>query len=472
MAVTPIGWILLIVGPLLLIARTRWLYMATVFFLPFTATGVINIGSGYNSSAVQVSMYLGSLLILRHLAGFLVKGKLPFPIAERASLVWLGLFIAATALSLMMPIWIDGHIMIPSGNLADLTTSPLYLSSHNVTAVLYMVYGFLFTYLIAVVNRKKETFRLTLKTFMAGSIFAALWAILELTCKISGIPYPAAIFNTGAALSTMGYKEHLTESVYRLSSVGVEPSIFAQTLLVAVSLYLPFVFGSARLFGRVLDRYLFSLLFAVLCLTTSSTAYVGILVALLIVLVLFTIKGVLGIKHFVQTMAGLVLAVVLYAFIPVVRSVIDEAVFSKSVSYSSLERLTTIYDSWGMFLRYPVLGIGWGSITSHDLFVAILGNAGIVGLVPFVAAMYAIFRGLYSSIKSRSKSLRVEGLMQMDFAMYVALGVTLFTSALSGFLNTFSFFWFTCGLAIAVLGTNGISGKEHFATPFRRRVLA
>jgi hypothetical protein len=43
-------------------------------------------------------------------------------------------------------------------------------------------------------------------------------------------------------------------------------------------------------------------------------------------------------------------------------------------------------------------------------------------------------------------------MVQIDFAMYVALAVTLLTSVIAGFLNVFSFFWFTWGLAIAVAG--------------------
>ena len=48
MEVTPIGWILLLVGPVLMVLRPRWLYVATIFFLPFTATDLINVGNDMN----------------------------------------------------------------------------------------------------------------------------------------------------------------------------------------------------------------------------------------------------------------------------------------------------------------------------------------------------------------------------------------------------------------------------------------
>jgi O-Antigen ligase len=460
MEVTPIGWILLVIGPLLMILRPKWLYIATIFFLPFTATDVINVGSDLNASGLQASMYLGSLLILRHVGGFLRRGTFPFPRSGRNSLVWLGVFIVVTMLSLIMPLWIDGRILIPSARFLDTTTEPLYLNSRNITGVLYMIYGYLLAYLTAVLNQKATMFRLSVKTFMSGSVFAAFWGILEFACKISGVTYPAMIFNTGTSLAAMGYQELLTGDVIRLSSVGVEPSIFAQTLLVALSLYLPFVFGAPILFGKALDRSLFALIFVVLCLTTSSTGFVGVFIVVVLVLTLLGIRGILRLRHLVMPLAVFAMMALLYASVPVAQQVLDTALFSKATDYSAFERLMTISNSYDMFLQYPVLGIGWASITSHDLIVKILANAGLLGLLSFTVAMYHIFRVLYRSIKSRSKSLRVPGLMWMDFALYITLGTTLATSVLSGFLNTFSFFWFVLGLAIAASNMDDLAQKS------------
>ncbi len=427
----------------------------------------MNVGSGNDASAVQVSMYLGLLLIVRCAVGFLRRGRLPFPRGERTPLIWLGLFIATTAASLIMPIWLDGHVLVPSPYLNNPASHPLHLSGHNITGVLYMVYGYLLAYVAAVLNRNSEMLQLSLKSFIGGTVFAAFWAVVELICKTSGIPYPAVIFNTGTAGSTMGYKQFLAASVFRLSSVAVEPSIFAQTLLVALSLYLPFIFGKRILFGKVLDRRLYVLLFAVLCLTTSSTAYLGILIGLLVACVLFMLKGLLRIKHVVLTLTGVALAVLAWVLVPVVRFVVDTVLLSKDQSYSVLERLMTIQNSWAMFLRYPILGVGWESIGSHDLIVHILANAGVVGLLFFLVATYVVFRGLYRPINLRSKKLRVEGMMQIDFAMYVALAVTLLTSVLTGFLNVFSFFWFTWGLAIAVADRAGAVADERMKSQGR-----
>lgn len=439
MEVTPIGWILLVTGPLLMIFRPRWLYLVTIFFLPFTATDLINVGSGANVSGLQASMYLGSLLILRHFVIFIRRKTLSIPRSGRTSLIWMGAFIAITMLSLIMPLWIDGRVLIPSAQLLDTSSDPLYLSSRNITGVLYMIYGYLFAYLTAILNQKAAMFRLTVKTFMSGSIFAAFWGILEFVCKMSGADYPAMIFNTGTSMAAMGYQEFLTGDVFRISSVGVEPSIFAQTLLVALALYLPFVFGAPTLFGKALDLSFFALLLVVLCLTTSSTAYVGIFIGVLLFFALLSVNGIMRLRHLVVPLVVFATTALLYASAPVAQQVLDAALFSKATDYSTFERLMTISNSYEMFLKYPVLGIGWASITSHDLIMNILANAGSLGLLSFTVAMYSIFRLLYGSIRLRSKSLRIPGLMRMDFALYIALGVTLGTSVLSGFLHLFVF---------------------------------
>jgi len=449
MHVTPIGLILILVGPLLMLFRPKWLYIATIFSLPFTATGVVNVGSGLDASAVQVPMFLGALLILRVLFSSLWKMSIPLPRNGKICLLWLGVFLGVATLSLVMPVLLDSHVRIPSSQLLNTSASTLiHLKSKNITGLLYVVFGYIFAYLIAVINQKPIVLRITLKAFLAGSVFAALWAILEFICKITGIPYPGMIFNTGTALSAMGYIERL-RGFPRLSSVAVEPSIFAQILLIAISLYLPFIFGSLTLFGKTLDRWLFALLLVMLCLSTSSTGYVGLLIMGFTVFLLLAIRGVLKLRYFVVPMVGLGIAALIYAVSPTAQQVLDSTVFTKSEGYSAFERFMTIHNAFEMFREYPILGIGWSSIDSYDLIVNLLSNAGILGLLSFVVAMYSMFRLLYRSIKSRKRSLGLEGLLQIDFAVYIALAVILGTCMISGILYVFTFFWFILGLTMA-----------------------
>ncbi|MBS1820792.1 MAG: O-antigen ligase family protein [Acidobacteria bacterium] len=449
MEITPIGFILLIAGPLMAIARPDWLYVATVFFLPFTATALVNVGSGDNTSGLQASMYLGTVLIARIAIQILWSKKVSLPLRGKQALLWLGLFVATATISIGMPLWIDGRLQIPSAAFLDLSSTPLYLSSKNITGVLYLVYGFLLTYLVAIANQAQDMCRKTIKTFIAGSTFAALWGCMELFCKLTGATYPAIIFNTATGRSSQGYKEALAEGLFRLSSVAVEPSIFAISLLLAIAVYLPYILTSTPLFGKKYDRIFFGILCAILCMSTSSTGYLGLFVIAAIVFLLMCARRLVGIKH-----------IVIFTLIPILGSlfvlsssfaqqIFIASVFSKSESSSTLERLMTINNAYEIFVKYPLLGVGWASVTSHDLIFNILANAGVIGLFTFSMGLYFLFSALYRSIKSRNASLGLAGLMQVDFGLYIALSVMMITSIASGFLDVFSFFWFILGMAIA-----------------------
>jgi O-antigen ligase len=272
---------------------------------------------------------------------------------------------------------------------------------------------------------------------------------MELFCKIIGFPYPAVIFNTGKAASTLGYLEQLTGGFYRLTSVAVEPSILSETLLAAIAIYLPYIFGKDRLFGRILDKFLLMLMSSILLLTTSSTGYLGVVIIALNVIGFLVAKRMLRFRYLLIPTFGLLVFIGLYFSIPIVQQILDAALFSKATDYSALERMTTILNAYDMFIQYPILGIGWATVTSHDLIFKILANAGIIALVLFILAMACILYNLQRSINMRSKSLRLAGLMQRDFGIYLALSTILVTSVISGFLNTFSFFWFIIGMAIA-----------------------
>jgi hypothetical protein len=470
MEITPIGWVLLLLGPALMLFKPKWLYNLAIFFLPFSATEIANVGSGGEASGVQAPMFLGMLVVLRAGYIFLRKPKFQLPQRSKTQIFWLGVFIASTVVSLVMPIWIHGRVQIPSSELLNDTTTPLYLSSKNITGVIYMLFGFSYACFIALMNMKTEMLVRTMKAFLAGTGFAACWGILELVCKISGIPYPAWIFNNGVSNSALGYLETFG-GVLRLSSVTVEPSMFARTLLLALPLCVPFVFGKSKLFGKIPDLLLLLLLFVVLCLTTSSNAYLGIAIMFVLTIGLCMARRVLSVRLLIPPAVIVGIAAILYETVPMVSQVLDMALFNKSTDYSALERLKTISDSYDMFLHYPVLGIGWASITSHDLVVNILANAGCVGLLTYMIAIYTIFGGLYRSIREIDLRAGAKALIRLDTAIYISLGVTFACSVISGSLNTFTFYWFLLGLAIAVPCTlqGGCFPREYCPVSFAVR---
>jgi hypothetical protein len=469
MEVTPIGWLLLLAGPVLMILRPKWLRIAAIFSLPFTATAVINVGSGVDSSSVQAPMYFGMLLLLRYCIASIRKLSFSVPRIGRWPIFYLGLFIAVATFSLIVPWWLGGQITVPPLRLGDSETI-LHLNSSHFTHLLYIIFGFAYAYLIAVLNQRPARLLLTLKSFIAGAAFASCWALMEFACKLSGVKYPAMIFNTGKAVSTRGYLEY-SGGLPRLASVAVEPSILGETLLIAIAILMPYVFGAPVLFSKKKDRAIFALITLVLCLSTSSTAYLGLFVLILTSYLLFSIRGALKLKYIVWPGLAAATAVLLYITVPIVQAVLNNQLFSKSESGSALERAWTVTNAYAVFLQYPILGVGWSSVASYDLVMNILANTGIVGLLSFTAAMYAMFRLLYCSIKSRDRALKARGILRVDFAAYIALAVSLSTALISGIPFVFTYFWFVFGLAVAAAGamhTLNEESSQRTGFPLRR----
>ena len=43
-------------------------------------------------------------------------------------------------------------------------------------------------------------------------------------------------------------------------------------------------------------------------------------------------------------------------------------------------------------MQYPILGIGWGVATSHDLFIMLLSNCGILGTLSFIIFIFYLIK--------------------------------------------------------------------------------
>ena len=87
------------------------------------------------------------------------------------------------------------------------------------------------------------------------------------------------------------------------------------------------------------------------------------------------------------------------------QTFINQILIGKQDSTSALIRLYTVSTSFGYFLQYPILGIGWSMATSDDLVVLLLANSGILGFLSF---FYLIYYLLKKSIQNLKKYIKIE----------------------------------------------------------------
>jgi hypothetical protein len=464
---TPLGYILLPVGLAGLLMSERWLYRLLVFWTLFSATSVLNVGGGNSASGLQVWMFFGALWLLR--LGLERISLLSFSIddgLERTSF-WLIGFMAVATVSLVMPVFINGSLQIASPILGDNEQTPLFLSGHNVTQLLYLIFGGMIAICVAHANLDAESREETERIILYSGIFIACWGIFQFFCNVTGFPYPDFLLNNSASGAAKGFKQVLDSGTGRISSAAVEPSVLAQGLLTLLPLTLPAWRRRGFVFSRLRDRLVAVLFILVLVLSTSSTAYIGFLV-LALTFVAYSVRT----GGFSKTKAILVFglvgmlasAVVAVAFmsIPVVSQLVNALLLSKASSGSGIERAMTITYAFGYFQKYPILGIGWGSATSHDVIVFLLSNVGIAGTVVFFCMTFSVVRSNWRKISSRNSPLELSReVWLMSLVSFVL------TSLFIGFAMVFGNFWLVLGMSMATASTTATATDLPVAIRFR-----
>jgi len=446
---TPLGYILLPVGVGALFTSTPWLYRLFVFWTLFSATSVLNVGDADNGSALQVWMFFAALWILR--LGLERASSFSFTIDRRLKHASIGViaFLGIACLSLIMPVLINGRLLISSPFLGDIQETPLIPSSHNVTQLLYLIFGGIIAICVAHRNLHKEHREETERIILYSALFIACWGVFQFACNVTGIPYPDFLLNNSGSASGKGFMQTLDIGVARVSSAAVEPSVLAQALITLLPLTLPAWQRRGYVFSRWHDRLLALLMLLVLFLSTSSTSYLGLAIFALVYVLISVKRGAFSrtkaifIFAFFALIAAAVVAVS-FLSIPFLSQFINAMLLSKASSGSGVERAMTIALAFGYFQKYPILGIGWGSATSHDLIVKLLSNVGILGALGFFYSVFIIVRQNWRKISSRSLSLELS-----REAWLTSLIVFILTSILIEFPLPFGNFWLVLGMCMA-----------------------
>jgi hypothetical protein len=449
--ITPIGWILLLVAIYFFFFKPDLLYWCMVFALPFSATAIINVDFAGSKSGIQAAIVFGSLWILKDGSTRLKKSDSWRSEHMRASVRRLWFFMFAVALSLAMPLWINGKLVVECPDLGCTDSGPLSFSARHITQTIYLAYGVIITIFIALRNSDLREFRKTIRVFLAASIFVSFWGFLQWYCYRAGISYPSFIFNNNASESAMGYLQDLPDlGLTRVSSVATEPSMLSQYMLVAAVFAIFAVFGRRIVISRLWDRLALGAAVLVLLLSTSSTAYAGL--AILVPVSMFGLWYLkkLGLRPLAIVGIAMAILYVVYVSSPLMQDVADSMIFSKSEGYSAIGRFNSLVLALGYFRAFPILGIGWGSAASYDVALKLLSNTGILGLLTFGLFIKTIFTGLWRSMAWNAPQKRLSEQAYWACCLLVASFMLIVTNEISGFAFVYGHPWFVFGMALAV----------------------
>lgn len=373
--------------------------------MPFSATAVANLYSGGEGKGIAAWLFLGTLWVIREaISGSPVWRRRGWRLTYRARWALLA-FLGAVAVSLCVPLVLNGTAWLPDPDPLGVQTVAIQFSFYNVTQTGYLAFGVLLAILTAAENYRTSRIFHTLRLYTGSCVLLSVWGLFQLWCNITGHEYPAYIFNTSASTSALGYKEALTLSVgafSRISSAALEPSILAEELLVALVVLLVSMRVGRSIFSRVWDCVAVVVIGATLVACTSTTAYVGFLVALFFAA--FTLSRARRPARIYYVLAGLAsgLAVLVVTIIPLLGQLASVVLTEKLQTGSGLDRLYSVNLAAQDFLRYPILGAGWHTVTCWDMVFLILANTGVVGITTFGWFLLPLLRGLWADVRKQT----------------------------------------------------------------------
>jgi hypothetical protein len=453
MHITEIGYILISICFILFCIAPSYLYVLMVFFIPFSATAIINFDVSSSSSGLPAYLFIGSVWMSSLVLRIASTGNIAIPRESRIPLALLMVFIGTTILSLFMPVYINGSLSVKSPVLFDNKETPVIFTMKHVTQILYLLFGGLFTVFAVKKNSTYDQLLSSIRIYVLSSFFVSLWGIMQFILNMLNIPYPYSVFNNSVTTSAQGFNQQLRDlAIQRVSSVAVEPSILAQYLLTVVPLLFFSIFYRTPVITASFDRICLVLVICVLFVSTASTAYYGLLITWIMIFVMLYFMRQLRLRHLIYNLGLLISLIISLVIVPGILALLNELLIAKTTSYSGMERLQSISVAWGYFLQYPLLGIGWGSVSSHDLVVKILSNAGMLGIIAFGAFfLYVVSRHL-AGLESFSHEKTFNEIQHLNSALFVSIAVLLINNMLTGFAFMFGHVWFITALSIAVTG--------------------
>ncbi len=402
MTVPITGVLIIIAGVFFFFFAPEYLYAAMIISIPFSATAVANVGWGGTEKGVSAWLFLGALWVLRQTVSGVPPWRTAGWFASRRARWGLLAFLGAVVASLSVPLLLNGTAWVQDPMVASNETTSLRFGMYNVTQTAYLAFGVLLAIFAASENCRSARLFYTLKLYVGSCAFAAAWGLFELWCDVSGRAYPAYIFNTNAGESALGYMEVLDMaegSVTRISSVALEPSVLAQELLLAFVVLLVCLGLRRSLLGKRWDYAVLVLIATTLLASTSSTAYTGILAALVVAVVALSRAGKPWKLYLALAGIAVAAGALLTAAVPLAGQIVDMMVLSKFETGSGFERLHSVELAAQDFMRYPLLGTGWHTVNSMDLMFLILANTGLVGLIAFAYFLLPVLRGLWMSAR-------------------------------------------------------------------------
>jgi hypothetical protein len=307
----------------------------------------------------------------------------------------------------------------------------------------------------------------SVKVLLASGFVTALWGIfVQFPSFFLKYQYPFWIFNNhqGYAQAWMGRMRSGLAAIPKISSVAPEASMYAYFAMMVVALLAVLIINKYQLFNKTLQNMIMLSLVVVSWLTTSTTAFAGygFLVLLLFALFwnnrkMFSLK--IDAKMWFIIKMGLAAALLFVTVFVLVSYFfqINYAQISDIIRLSSYDKLSTGSGQvrFGALLRGVeilfstyLLGTGWGSNRTTELYSTLLANIGLAGFASFIFLLWLVIKQTLI-IARRNQGIN-DSLSVMSQALLGSFFMSLFLLGISIPDFIYTYFWLIFGLLLAL----------------------
>lgn len=335
------------------------LALLLIFLFSILAGAIEDLNFGSKNSQFSFVDFLFPLLILLYLVLFIFKRKYDFPDP----------FLFLKINFLLFILWGCFTLIIAP----DLKLAIGYLRN-------YFAGFIVFVFSLAVLKDDRSIRRTLIAIIIWGLVlaFIELYIVLSLGGLSEGL---MKIFFTKNLLATSWGKSNYLAAFF----------VFIIPLTIG---YLLSVKNRATRFALI---FALGVMFTAILITLSKGGILSLFLAL-IILFSKTVK--------IKTLAPIIVLVFLVIIVLIVNpmtSLVLEGFVKLDSNFSTMTRINFYKDAWNIFLENPITGIGLGNLgyyakfkisasaSAHNLFLGLLGEAGIIGALFFLLLLGKMF---------------------------------------------------------------------------------
>ncbi|HJT44119.1 MAG TPA: hypothetical protein VJ750_11540 [Rhizomicrobium sp.] len=448
MAIPVTGLVLIPLGLLLAAMPWRFALVGLTIFATMSPAAVVNVGN----FGLQPGYYLALLLIGRT-AAQIMTDRFTFDRRVLSRLLPLFWFVASALLILFLALcFFQGDVeTLPgtSGYKSSLIR-PFHVGRENFTQLFYLIVNGCLIYAMAHNGARQEASKLPKmwhRAIVGGLVFAVAICAWQFAGLYGALPFPADFFYSNAGYSRSHSQTMM--GLFRINGPFEEPSVLGYN-------FTGFLFYAWGRYGQRPNGTNLAMVAAcILCLLVSgsTTAFTGLF--MFVCLAAFDLAT--GRAHLLPgrkeiTPSYFLIGAVLISCVTVfllsvaanwgaIEIILQNTLFNKTGSTSFHERSFADLLALRIFSETYGIGIGLGSHKANSLFLTLLSNTGIAGVLLFGWFLWGLLRpGAVQAVagedgfSARPFQLGLAGLLAGHLFSNPNLSVLAFWLAIGGLL--------------------------------------